>query len=108
MQELLFGSANLPALLWSSISLSAIVALLSTATGLLTARATELYSFRAKALVHLGSILPLLVPGTVFAMGIQITLIRLGLSDTVAGVVLVHLICAPPTPSPSSPTSPAL
>src|SRR5699024_5468037 len=82
VQELLFGSANLPALLWSSISLSAIVALLSTATGLLTARATELYSFRGKTLVHLGSILPLLVPGTVFAMGIQITLIRLGLSDT--------------------------
>ena len=78
VQELLFGSANLPALLWSSISLSAIVALLSTATGLLTARATELYSFRGKTLVHLGSILPLLLPGTVFAMGIQITLIRLG------------------------------
>ena len=96
VQELLFGSANLPALLWSSISLSAIVALLSTATGLLTARATELYSFRGKALVHLGSILPLLVPGTVFAMGIQITLIRMGLSDTMAGVVLVHLICAAP------------
>ena len=96
VQELLFGSANLPALLWSSISLSAIVALLSTATGLLTARATELYSFRGKTLVHLGSILPLLVPGTVFAMGSQITLIWLGLSDTVAGVVLVHLICAAP------------
>ena len=96
VQELLFGSANLPALLWSSISLSAIVALLSTATGLLTARATELYSFRGKTLVHLGSILPLLLPGTVFAMGIQITLIRMGLSDTVAGVVLVHLICAAP------------
>lgn len=29
-------------------------------------------------------------------MGIQITLIRLGLSDTVAGVVLVHLVAAVP------------
>ena len=29
-------------------------------------------------------------------MGIQITLIRLGLSDTVAGVVLVHLVAAAP------------
>ena len=77
VQELLFGSANLPALLWSSISLSAIVALLSTATGLLTARATELYSFRGKNLVHLGSILPLLVPGTVFAMGCRRFLQRL-------------------------------
>jgi len=29
-------------------------------------------------------------------MGIQITLIRLGLSDTIAGVILVHLIAAVP------------
>ena len=39
-------------------------------------------------------LITLLVPGTVFAMGIQITLIRLRLSDTIAGVVLVHLIAA--------------
>lgn len=96
VKELLFGSASLPKLLLSSISLALVVALLGTVTGILTARATELFSFRGKKLVHLFSFLPLLVPGTVFAMGIQITLIRLGLSDTVAGVVIVHLIAAVP------------
>ncbi len=96
VRELLLGSAKLPRLLLSSISLGLAVAFLGTVIGILTARATELYSFRGKGLVSFGAFLPLLVPGTVFAMGIQITLIRLGLSDTVAGVVLVHLIAAVP------------
>ena len=96
VQELLFGSANLPKILFSSISLGLTVAALGTTVGILTARATELYDFPGKKLVHLVSFLPLLVPGTVFAMGIQITLIKLGLSDTLTGVVIVHLIAAVP------------
>ena len=96
LRELLLGSASLPRLLGSSIGLALTVAVFGTFIGVLTARATELHDFRGKGLVKLGSFLPLLVPGTVFAMGIQITLIRLGLSDTVAGVVLVHLIAALP------------
>lgn len=96
VKELFFGSAKLPKLLFSSISLALTVAVLGTVIGILTARATELYSFRGKQLVRHGVFLPLLVPGTVFAMGIQLTLIRLGLSDTVAGVIIVHLIAAVP------------
>ncbi|MBR5020240.1 MAG: ABC transporter permease subunit [Oscillospiraceae bacterium] len=96
VRELFFGSADLPGLLRSSISLGMTVAVLGTAIGILTARATELYHFRGRELVRFGVWLPLLVPGTVFAMGIQITLIRLRLSDTIAGVVLVHLIAALP------------
>ena len=96
LRELLFGSANLPKILFSSISLGLTVAALGTTVGILTARATELYDFPGKKLVHLVSFLPLLVPGTVFAMGIQVTLIRLGLSDTLPGVIIVHLIAAVP------------
>ena len=96
VKELLFGSASLPKLLGSSIILGLTVGFLGTLIGILTARATELYRFRGKALVYMGSFFPLLVPGTVFAMGIQITLIRMGLSDTVTGVILVHLIAAVP------------
>ena len=96
VKELLFGSASLPKLLFSSISLALTVGILGTLIGILTARATEFYQFRGRAMVYMGSFFPLLVPGTVFAMGIQITLIRLGLSDTVAGVILVHLIAAVP------------
>ena len=96
LRELLFGSANLPKILFSSISLGLTVAALGTTVGILTARAPELYDFPGKKLVHLVSFLPLLVPGTVFAMGIQVTLIRLGLSDTLPGVIIVHLIAAVP------------
>lgn len=96
VRELFFGSAKLPKLLGSSIFLALTVAVLGTVIGVMTARATELYAFRGKALVRFGAFLPLLVPGTVFAMGIQITLIRLGLSDTITGVVIVHLIAAIP------------
>ena len=96
IRELFFGSASLPHLLWSSISLGLTVAVLGTVIAILTARATELYRFRGRELVRFGTWLPLLVPGTVFAMGIQITLIRLGLSDTITGVVLVHLMAALP------------
>ena len=96
VQELLFGSARLPQLLGSSIFLALMVAFLGTVIGIMTARATELHDFRGKWLVRFGAFLPLLVPGTVFAMGIQITLIRLGLSDTIPGVVIVHLIAAVP------------
>ena len=96
VKELLFGSAKLPELLLSSISLAMTVAVLGTVIGIMTARATELYTFPVKKLVSLCSFLPLLVPGTVFAMGIQITLIRLGLSDTLTGVIIVHLIAAVP------------
>lgn len=94
--ELLFGSASLPELLFSSISLGGVVAFLGTVIGLLTARATELYDFPGKGLVRFGSYLPLLIPGTVFAMGIQVVFIRLGLTDTLPGVILIHLISALP------------
>ena len=96
VRELLFGTASLPALVGSSTLLALVVAVLGTAVGLLTAGATELYDIPGKSLVRFGTFLPLLVPGTVFAMGIQITLIRLGLADTAAGVVLVHTIVAMP------------
>lgn len=96
VKELLFGSAKLPDILFSSISLAMTVAALGTVVGILTARATELYDFPGKKLIAMASFLPLLVPGTVFAMGIQITLIKLGLSDTLSGVILVHLIAAFP------------
>lgn len=96
VRELLFGSASLPALLFSSILLALAVAVLGTVIAIMTARATELGSFPGKRLVYAASLLPLLVPGTVFAMGIQITLIRLGLSDTIPGVIIVHLVAALP------------
>lgn len=96
VRELLFGSADLSRLLLSSIGLAGGTALLSTAVAVLTARATEFYPFRGKGLVRLCGLLPLLIPGTVFSIGIHLVLLRLGLADTVAGVLLVHTVVALP------------
>ena len=96
LEELFFGSAKLPQLLGSSISLAVAVAGLATVISILTARATEFYDFHGKALIRFSGMLPLLVPGTVFAMGIQLVMLKLGLADRIAGVVLVHLVCALP------------
>lgn len=96
VRELFLGSAQLPRLLFSSVALAGATAVLGTAVGVLTARATELYAFPGKGLVRLCGLLPLLIPGTVFAIGIHLTLLRLGLADTLAGVLLVHVTVALP------------
>ena len=80
----------------SSLFISASVAFLSVVIGTMTARALECYDFFGKRLFSFMSMLPFLVPGTVFAMGVQITFIKCGLSGTVLGVIIVHLICSLP------------
>lgn len=95
-RELFFGSSPLPGLLGSSILLGAIVALLATVIAGMTARATEIYHVPGSRVIRAAEFLPMVVPGTVFAMGFQVTLIRMGLNDTMTGVVLVHLVCGLP------------
>ena len=96
VKELIFGSARLPELLLSSISLSFAVAAISTTIGIATARATELYEFRGKGLIRFFSLLPLLVPGTVLAIGAQIMLLKVGLGDSIAGIILIHTVASVP------------
>lgn len=96
VRELLFGSHSLADILVSSIVLATAVALLSTVIALMTARATEIYRVPGRKVITFAAFLPLLVPGTVFAMGIQTSLIRMHINDTLTGVVLVHLVAALP------------
>ena len=96
LEELLFGSNQLTEILLSSIMLATLVAVIGTVIAMMTARATEIYRIRGRQAVGIAALLPLLVPGTVFAMGIQVSLIRMHLNDTIAGVVLVHLVAALP------------
>ena len=96
LAELFTGSSKIYEILISSIILAAIVAVLGTSVALMTARATEIYKIKGRRFIGFASLLPLLVPGTVFAMGIQVYLIRMGLGDTLTGVVIVHLVAALP------------
>lgn len=96
VRELIFGSQNLWQLLGSSVALGGASAALATLIGLLTARAAALYDFPGRGLVRFAGLLPLLIPGTVFAIGIHLVLLRVGLADTIAAVLLVHVMTALP------------
>ena len=79
-------------ILFSNILLSLSVAILSAIIGTMTARALVIYDFVGKRLIEFLSIAPILVPGTVFAMGIHVVFIKMSLADTVLGVIIVHLL----------------
>ncbi|MBE7383381.1 MAG: ABC transporter permease subunit [Leptolyngbya sp. SIO1E4] len=75
---------------------SLLIASLSTGLALLVGlpagRALGLMEFPGKGAIKLFLLLPIIVSPLATLMGIQFMLIRLGLSGTILGVVLVHLL----------------
>jgi putative spermidine/putrescine transport system permease protein len=60
------------------------------------AKALVFYDFYGKSLVKTLLVMPIIIPIIAVAMGIHLTMIRLGLSNTITGVVLVQVIpCIP-------------
>lgn len=78
--------------LGSSVALSCGVAVASVALGIMTARGLVFYTFPGKRLLHFMALLPLIVPSTVFVMGVHLLFVRMGLDDTLTGVFIAHLI----------------
>lgn len=89
-------SDELMKLFSSSVLISVVVAFFAVLIGTMTARALQCYHFFGKKILTMISLLPFLVPTTVFAMGIQITFLRIHLGGTLFGVMIVHLICSLP------------
>ncbi len=75
-----------------SLMIAAIATTLALLVGLPAGRALGLMQFPGKAGIKLFLLMPIIVSPLATLMGIQFVLIRLGLSGTVAGVVLVHLL----------------
>lgn len=79
-----------------SLGLTAGIALtttfLSVLVGVPAGRALGLYRFRGKQAVELLILAPTIVPGIAVALGIHSTFIGLGLTNSITGVVLVHLV----------------
>jgi putative spermidine/putrescine transport system permease protein len=73
-----------------------VIALAATALALLAGvpagRALGLHSFRGKRLVQFLILAPTIVPGIAAVMGIHVLFIKLRLTGTMLGVVLVHLV----------------
>ena len=96
IKEIIGNRSFIVETLCSSLFISSMVAIISAIIGVMTSRALVLYEFKGKGLLQILSILPFLVPATVFAMGIQVTFIRWGLNNTVGGIILAHTICSLP------------
>ena len=76
----------------TSLLIGGAVTLISVIIGLPAARALGLYQFRGKRLVEFLILAPTIVPVIAFSLGLNINFIRWGLSGTIFGVALVHLV----------------
>lgn len=96
--ELVFSGSQGAGL--ACVGLSAGIALasagLATCAGALAARAVCCHAWRGRRLFEFATLLPFLIPSTVFAMGVQVAFIRLGWVGTAGGVVLCHAVVALP------------
>ncbi len=82
--------------LWSTTLIALSATALSALIGIPAGRALGLHRFRGKAAVELVILAPLVVPAIAVALGLHAVFLRLGLTGTTIGVVLVHLIPALP------------
>ena len=91
-QQLLTGSSRVLEGVVQSLAIALLTTALSLLVGLPAGRALGLMDFPGKPLLKLLLLTPIIVSPLATLMGIQFVLIRLGLSGTLAGVVLVHLM----------------
>lgn len=97
------GGPEVVGALGTSMMIGVIVTGISLVIGLPAARALGLYKFRGKRIVEFMVITPTIVPPIAFSLGLNINVIRwdlaldaagspIGLSGTILGVSLVHLV----------------
>ncbi len=75
-----------------TVGIAGAATLLSILIGVPAGRALGLYQFRGKELIELVILAPVIIPGIAVVLGIHSVFIGLGLTNTISGVVLVHLI----------------
>jgi putative spermidine/putrescine transport system permease protein len=96
--QYIFGTAGDQIInaVFQSIAVGAATAVIALAIGFPAGRALGLYTFRGKDFISVLLTLPVIVPPLCVAMGLHLWFIRLGLTETFIGVVLVHLtFCLP-------------
>ena len=92
IDELMSGNYDFWNITWFSIVLALAVSAVSTAIATATAWAIVHYRTRYRWLVELMSFLPMIIPAIVFAMGINILFIRMGVGNSLFGVVVMLLL----------------
>lgn len=84
--------SDIPEAFLTTTAIALAAAALSLVLGIPAGRALGLYRFRGKALVELALLAPVIVPGIAVGLGIHGVFLRLGLTNSALGVVLVHLV----------------
>lgn len=93
--EYLITSNSIKAII-SSVSISMLVVSITIMISVPASRAISLYEFKGKRFCELLIMSPIIVPTISVAMGIHIVFIRLGIANTIIGVVLVNIVpCIP-------------
>ena len=95
-REIFTGTDAVTGTLFWSIAIAVAVSIITTVIATMAARALCHHDFAGRELFRFATVLPFLIPSTVFAMGIQVFFLRTGLADTVPGVILAHSIVALP------------
>jgi putative spermidine/putrescine transport system permease protein len=85
-------ASGLAGALWTSVLIALTVTALALVVALPAARALALHEFKGKRIVLLILLAPVLVPSLASAMGVHALFLRYGLTDTLFGVMLAHLI----------------
>ncbi len=96
LEELARPSQHALPTLATSIGIACACAVVSTVVATLAAYALANYQFKGRRIFQFAATLPFLIPSTVFAMGVQVAFIRLGLARSATGVMLAHCIVALP------------
>ena len=84
--------SEIPGALVSTTLIALAASALALGLGIPAGRALGLYRFRGKVLVELALLAPVIVPGIAVGLGIHGVFLRLGLTNSALGVVLVHLV----------------
>ncbi len=83
-------------ILFKSIGISTIVVFVTIMISIPAAKALGIYNFRGKNFIKILIFSPIIVPGVSVALGIHISFLKLGLANTILGVIIIHLIpCIP-------------
>lgn len=94
--ELMRPSQHTGEALATSIGIAVACAVLSTAVAVPAAHAIANHRFVGRRTFQFTTALPFLIPSTVFAMGVQVAFIKMGMARTAGGVALAHCIIALP------------
>jgi putative spermidine/putrescine transport system permease protein len=94
--DIALPSSGVISALITSVGVALAVTALALIIGLPAAKALGLKEFRGRRTVFFLLLLPVVTPPLASAMGVHALFLRYGLTDSLLGVVLVHLIPAVP------------